>query len=121
MQQELGLYGNMLVQSPRQDYFSPAHREEILMLDDLLINDDGIVPFGADAATHALMGRFGNVLLVNGEPRYTLSVKKGEVVRFYFTNVSNTRTFNLSFPGARMKVVAATWATSSERRGSRAW
>jgi suppressor of ftsI len=53
------------------------------------------------------MGRFGNVLLVNGEPRYSLSVRKGEVVRFYFTNVSNTRTFNLSFPGARMKVIAS--------------
>ncbi|MDP9206176.1 MAG: multicopper oxidase family protein [Gemmatimonadota bacterium] len=106
VQQELGLYGNMLVRSPRPDYFSPAHREEILMLDDLLINDDGLVPFGADLATHALMGRFGNVLLVNGEPRYSLSVKKGEVVRFYLTNVSNTRTFNLSFPGARIKVVA---------------
>ena len=106
VQQELGLYGNMLVRSPRPDYFSPAHREEILMLDDLLINDDGLVPFGSDAATHALMGRFGNVLLVNGEPRYSLSVKRGEVVRFYLTNVSNTRTFNLSFPGARMKVVA---------------
>jgi suppressor of ftsI len=106
VQQELGLYGNMLVRSPRPDYFSPAHREEILMLDDLLINNDGLVPFGSDAATHALMGRFGNVLLVNGEPRYSLSVKRGEVVRFYLTNVSNTRTFNLSFPGARMKVVA---------------
>lgn len=106
VQQELGLYGNMLVRSPRADYFSPAHREEILMLDDLLITEDGLVPFGSDAATHALMGRFGNVLLVNGEPRYSLSVKRGEVVRFYLTNVSNTRTFNLSFPGARMKVVA---------------
>jgi suppressor of ftsI len=106
VQQELGLYGNILVRSPRPDYFSPAHREEILMLDDLLLNDDGIVPFGADTATHALMGRFGNVMLVNGEPRYSLSVKRGEVVRFYLTNVSNTRTFNLSFPGARMKVVA---------------
>ena len=106
VQQELGLYGNMLVRSPRPDYFSPAHREEILMLDDLLLNNDGLVPFGADAATHALMGRFGNVLLVNGEPRYSLSVRKGEVVRFYLTNVSNTRTFNLSFPGARMKIVA---------------
>jgi suppressor of ftsI len=106
IQQELGLYGNMLVRSPRKDYFSPAHREEVLMLDDLLLNDDGLVPFGRDAATHALMGRFGNVLLVNGEPRYSLVVRKGEVVRFYLTNVSNTRTFNLSFPGARMKIVA---------------
>ena len=76
------------------------------MLDDLLVNDNGLVPFGGDVATHALMGRFGNLLLVNGEPRYSLSVKKGEVVRFYLTNVSNTRTFNLSFPGARVKVIA---------------
>lgn len=106
VQQELGLYGNLLVRSPRADYFSPANREEILMLDDLLLNHDGLVPFGGEAATHALMGRFGNVLLVNGEPRYELSVKRGEVVRFYFTNVSNTRTFNISLPGARMKVVA---------------
>ncbi len=106
VQQELGLYGNMLVRSLRPDYYSPAHREEILMLDDLLINDDGLVPFGDSAATHALMGRFGNVLLVNGEPDYSLDVTKGEVVRFYLTNVSNTRAFNLSFPGARMKVVA---------------
>jgi FtsP/CotA-like multicopper oxidase with cupredoxin domain len=53
------------------------------------------------------MGRFGNVMLVNGEPRYALSVGRGEVVRFFLTNVSNTRTFNVSFPGARMKVVGS--------------
>lgn len=77
------------------------------MLDDLLLADDGLlVPFGRETTTHALMGRFGNTMLVNGEPRYALTVARGEVVRFFFTNVSNTRTFNLSFPGARMKVVA---------------
>jgi suppressor of ftsI len=104
-QQDLGLFGNILVRSPRADYFSPAHREEVLMLDDLLLGDDGLVPFGREATTHALMGRFGNVLLVNGEPRYELAVRRGEVVRFFLTNVSNTRTFNISLPGARMKVV----------------
>ena len=107
IQQDLGLYGNLMVRSPRRDYFSPAHREEVLMLDDLLVGDDGLVPLGKDAATHALMGRFGNVFLVNGEPGYSLRARAGEVVRFYLTNVSNTRTFNLSFPGARVKVVAA--------------
>ena len=106
VQQDLGLYGNIMVRSPRSDYFSPANREEVLMLDDLLLGDDGMVPFGASATTHALMGRFGNVMLVNGEPRYALSVTRDEVVRFFLTNVSNTRTFNVSFPGARMKVVA---------------
>jgi FtsP/CotA-like multicopper oxidase with cupredoxin domain len=60
-----------------------------------------------DTPTHALMGRFGNVMLVNGEPRYELTVNRGEIVRFYLTNASNARLFNLSFPGARMKVVAS--------------
>ena len=106
VQQDLGLYGNIMVHSPRPDYFSPANGEEVLMLDDLLLGEDGMVPFGVSATTHALMGRFGNVMLVNGEPRYALAVARGEVVRFFLTNVSNTRAFNLSFPGARMKIVA---------------
>ena len=43
------------------------------MLSDLLADDRGLAPFGADSPTHALMGRFGNVLLVNGRrpPRST--------------------------------------------------
>ncbi len=107
VQQDLGLAGNLMVRSPDPEYFSPAHREEVLMLDDLLLGEDGIVPYGLERATHALMGRFGNIMLVNGAPApdYELDVRPGEVVRFYFTNASNTRTFNLSFGGAPMKVV----------------
>ncbi|MBI4501917.1 MAG: multicopper oxidase family protein [Gemmatimonadetes bacterium] len=107
LQQDLGLYGNMLVRSSRPDYFAPVNREETLMLDDLLLGDAGPMPFGEETPTHALMGRFGNVFLINGEPRYTLAVARGEVVRFYVTNVANTRSFNLSFGGAPIKLVAA--------------
>ncbi len=106
VQQDLGLYGNMLVVSPEEDYFGPANREEVLMLDDILWGDTGPVPFGLESATHALMGRFGNLMLVNGEPDYALTVARGEVVRFFLTNVSNTRTFNLSLP-VPMKVVGS--------------
>ncbi len=107
IQQELGLYGNILVRSPDHADYGPANREAVLMLDDLLTGAAGLVPLGGDTPTHALMGRFGNTLLVNGEKDYRLKVKRGEVVRFYFTNAANTRTFNLSFPGARMKLVAS--------------
>ena len=107
IQQELGLYGNMLVRPDSGAQYGPANREAVLMLDDILVNDDGLVPLGLESPTHTLMGRFGNVLLVNGEPRYQLSVKRGEVVRFFLTNTSNTRTFNLSLPGARLKVVGS--------------
>jgi suppressor of ftsI len=107
IQQELGLYGNLLVRPDSGAEYGPANREAVLMLDDILLGDDGLVPLGLEAPTHALMGRFGNTFLVNGEPDYRLSVGRGEVVRFYFTNTSSTRTFNVSFPGARTKVVAS--------------
>jgi FtsP/CotA-like multicopper oxidase with cupredoxin domain len=103
-QQDLGLYGNIRVGTPGS---SRTYREQVLMLDDILIGDDGLVPYGREVTTHALMGRFGNVFLVNGEPRYELAVRRGEVVRFYLTNAANTRTFNLSFSGARMKLVGS--------------
>jgi len=51
------------------------------------------------------MGRFGNVMLVSGEPDLALTAQRGEVVRFYFTNTANTRVFNVTVPGARMKLV----------------
>ncbi|MFW6084716.1 MAG: multicopper oxidase family protein, partial [Gemmatimonadota bacterium] len=107
VQQDLGLYGNMLVASERADYYGPVHREEVLMLDDLLVGEVGLVPYGEDRATHLLNGRFGNVFLVNGRPDHRMSAERGEVVRFFLTNVSNTRTFNLSFGGAPMKVVGS--------------
>ncbi len=97
IQQELGLYGNLLVESLQADYYGPANRDEVLMLDDLLLDEDGVVDFGEGSANYMLMGRFGNTPLINGEPEYRLDVDRGEVVRFHLTNVSNTRTFNLSF------------------------
>jgi FtsP/CotA-like multicopper oxidase with cupredoxin domain len=105
--QDLGLYGNMIARSERPDFYGPVHGEEALLLDDLLVGASGLVPYGAEGATHMLNGRFGNLFLVNGEPDYTSGVGQGEVVRYYLTNVSNTRTFNLSFSGARMKVVGS--------------
>ena len=53
------------------------------------------------------MGRFGNVMLVAGEPDLRLEALRGEVVRFYFTNTANTRVFNVTLPGAQMKLVGA--------------
>ena len=107
VQQDLGLFGNLLVISPDPDYYGPAHREEVFVLDDILMDEQGALPWGDRAPTHALMGRFGNVMLVNGQTDYRLSVKRGEVVRFFLTNVANTRTFNVTFGNARVKLVAS--------------
>jgi len=96
VQQEMGLAGNLLVEPLDESFWNPVHREEVVMLDDILLGDSDLVPFGGESANYMLMGRFGNVLLTNGEPEYGLDVVAGEVVRFFLTNASNTRTFNLS-------------------------
>ena len=107
IQQEIGLAGNMLVDPEPAGYFSAVNREEVLILDDLLLDAGGVVPFGTESANYMLMGRFGNVMLVNGEPEYRLDVGRDAVVRFFLTNVSNTRTFNVRFEELPMKVVGS--------------
>jgi FtsP/CotA-like multicopper oxidase with cupredoxin domain len=103
--QEMGLYGNIHVVPAEPDYWPPVNRELFLTLDDILIEDGKIAGFSPSETTHVAMGRFGNVMLVSGEPALDLSAKRGEVVRFYLTNTANTRVFNVTLPGARMKLV----------------
>jgi FtsP/CotA-like multicopper oxidase with cupredoxin domain len=103
--QEMGLYGNVIVVPSDPDYWPPVNRELALTLDDILIEDGKIAAFSRTETTYAAMGRFGNVLLVGGEPELTLTAQAGEVVRFYLTNTANTRVFKVALPGARMKLV----------------
>ena len=103
--QEMGLYGNILVVPADPGYWPPAHRDVLLTLDDLLIEDGKIAPFSPAETTYTAMGRFGNVLLIGGEPDCSLTAKAGEVVRLWLTNTANTRVFNVALPGARMKLI----------------
>jgi FtsP/CotA-like multicopper oxidase with cupredoxin domain len=103
--QELGLYGNVLVEPAVPDYWPPKNRDLPLTLDDILLEDGKVAPFSRSETTHVAMGRFGEVLLVNGETDLSLDAQLGEVVRFYFTNTANTRTFRVALPGAGMKLV----------------
>jgi FtsP/CotA-like multicopper oxidase with cupredoxin domain len=103
--QELGLYGNILVVPADPDYWPPADRDLILTLDDILIEDGHVAPFSPTETSYAAMGRFGNQLLVAGDPDLRLSFRAGEVVRLWLTNTANTRVFSVTLPGTRMKLV----------------
>src|SRR5829696_1805676 len=103
--QEMGLYGNVLVEPASAAYWPRAHRELALTVDDILLGDGQVAPFSRTETTHAAMGRFGDLLLVNGETDLSLQAKLGEVVRLYLTNTANTRVFKVALPGARMKLV----------------
>jgi FtsP/CotA-like multicopper oxidase with cupredoxin domain len=103
--QEMGLYGNVIVEPADPDYWGPAHRELCVTLDDVLLEDGQIAPFSRLQTNYSAMGRFGDTLLIAGEPDLGLTAKQGEVVRVYLTNTANTRVFKVALPGARMKLV----------------
>jgi FtsP/CotA-like multicopper oxidase with cupredoxin domain len=103
--QEMGLYGNVIVEPAGPDYWAPVNHEWVLTLDDVLIEDGRIAAFSRSETSYAAMGRFGNVLLVAGEPELALEARQGEVVRLFLTNTANTRVFKVKLPGARMKLV----------------
>lgn len=105
IQQDSGLAGNMIVLPINTSAYPLADVESILMLDDMLILPDKTLVYGKKDANYAIMGRYGNVLLVNGETQYTQNASANSVVRLLFTNIANVRPFNLSISGARMKLV----------------
>ena len=103
--QDMGLYGNIVVEPAEPGYWAPVDREVVLAVDDVLLEGGRIAAYDQSGPDHVAMGRFGNVLLVNGQTDWTLDAQRGEVVRFYLTNTANTRVFNLAIAGAQMKLV----------------
>ena len=103
--QEMGLYAPIIVEPSDPSYWPPVDRQLTVTLDDVLIEDGKLAPFRRSGPTHTAMGRFGNVMLIGGETRYSGEASVGEVVRLYLVNTANTRIFNFALRGARMKLV----------------
>jgi len=103
--QEMGLYGTIVVEPSDPSYWPLADRQLTLTLDDLLIEDGRIAPFRRSGPNFTAMGRFGKVMLINGETTFSGQAGVGEVVRLYLVNTANTRIFNFALRGTRMKLV----------------
>jgi FtsP/CotA-like multicopper oxidase with cupredoxin domain len=103
--QEQGLYGAIIVQPVEPAYWPLVDREACLILDDILIEDGLVAGFDTLESDHTLMGRYGNVMLTNGDTHFTMKAGAGEVVRLYLINAANTRTIDFAIPGARIKQV----------------
>ena len=103
--QEMGLYAGIIVEPEDPDYWPPVDRQLAITLDDILVENGQIAPFDRSGPTFTAMGRFGNVMLTNGETDYRADAKVGEVVRLHLVDTANTRIFNFGISGARMKLV----------------
>jgi FtsP/CotA-like multicopper oxidase with cupredoxin domain len=103
--QEMGLYAPIVVEPSDPSYWPAADRQLTLTLDDVLIEDGKMAPFSRTGPNFVAMGRFGNVMLTNGETEFKGEAAAGEVVRLYLLNTANTRIFNFAVRGARMKLI----------------
>jgi hypothetical protein len=103
--QETGLYAPILVEPSDPSYWPAVDRQLTITLDDVLIEDGQMAPFRRSGPNFVAMGRFGNVMLINGETAFSGEAALGEVVRLYLVNTANTRIFNFALRGARMKLV----------------
>lgn len=106
-QQARGLYGAFVVTPKDVSYFPPVNRELPVFVSDLPVSSDGTVTITKETNDHALMGHFGNVMLINGRETFALSATQGEVVRLYLINAANTRPFKIAIPGVKIKVVGS--------------
>ncbi len=102
---EMGLYGTIIVEPSDPSFWPPADRQLSITVDDLLVEDGHVAPFHRSGPNYTAMGRFGNVMLINGETTFFGEAAVGDVVRLYLVNAANTRIFNIALPGARMKLV----------------
>lgn len=103
--QSHGLYGAYIVTPTDKNYWSPVNEEVPLILNDINIQNNQLENFNPDVTNYALMGEFGNTMLVNGDANYQKTFRNGEVARFYILNASNTRPYNLTIPNLKMKLV----------------
>jgi len=106
-EQNLGMYGGFIVEPQYPNYWSPVNKEETLFLNDLLLDNKGIVLYGKDFANYSLMGRYGNTFLINGKSDYNININQGDVVRFNIINTSNARPYNFAIPNVKLKLVGS--------------
>ena len=98
-QVERGLYGPIVVRRPDEPTTTSDH---VVVLDDILLDSSWqIAPFAANPM-EAMMGREGNVLLVNGRAHPTLDVTPGGLERLRFINTANARYFRITLPGQKL-------------------
>jgi FtsP/CotA-like multicopper oxidase with cupredoxin domain len=102
---EMGLYGTIIVEPSDVSYWPAVDRELSVTLDDLLVEEGHVAPFHRSGPNYTAMGRFGNVMLINGGTSFSGDAEVGDVVRLYLVNTANTRIFNFALAGARMKLV----------------
>lgn len=101
VQIERGLYAPVVV---RGGVTPDVAADRVFVLDDVKLEATGKLSTTTDPLD-VMMGRQGNVLLVNGQVDATLRANAGSRERWRFVNSANGRYFNLALPGHSFLVI----------------
>ncbi|MBL8722365.1 MAG: multicopper oxidase family protein [Myxococcales bacterium] len=101
VQVNAGLYGVIRVRGPNEPV---VDREEVVVLDDLSLKADGSIEDYLDDESK-MMGRGGDLLLVNGAAARVFTWQPGSRVRLRIVNAANGRFFNLALSGHTFRVI----------------
>jgi len=101
VQIEAGLYAPIIV---RDDLGIDVAADRAFVLDDVKLEATGKLSTTTDTLD-LMLGRQGNVVLVNGRQHPAMTVAAGTRERWRFVNAANGRYFNLELPGHMFRVI----------------
>lgn len=102
MQVEAGLYAPIIV---RDDLAIDVAADRAFVLDDVKLESTGMLSERTDNLD-LMLGRQGNVVLVNGRKQPSMQASAGSRERWRFVNAANGRYFNLELPGHMFTVIS---------------
>lgn len=101
-QVERGLVGTIVVRGNDEP---ETTTDRVFVLDDLLLNAEGqLAPFEVQ---QAMVGRQGNLVVVNGKANPIVAMEPGGLHRFRFVNAANARYFRLKLDGRSLTQIAS--------------
>lgn len=101
VQVERGLHAPIRITGDRA---IDAAADRVFVLDDVKLESTGKLSTTTDALD-LMLGRQGNVVLVNGRRDATIEAAPGTRERWRFVNAANGRYFNLELPGHELRVI----------------
>ena len=102
LQVEAGLYAPIIV---HDDVTIDVAADRAFVLDDVKLESTGKLSETTDNLD-LMLGRQGNVVLVNGRADARIAAAAGTRERWRFVNAANGRYFNLELPGHTFRVIA---------------
>ena len=94
-----GLYGALIVEDEKM----PVSRERVLVVSDISLTAGGQI--ATASGMDVMMGREGDLLLVNGQHRPHMSARPGERERWRVINACTSRYLRLALPGQRLELL----------------